>query len=175
MQRQVVSRTVAFPDQRSGPWEVEVRFGAIAGRVECIGIDIHPLADPPTDPLTTAVVRQVNLSALIDRAREDADLDLQRLVLPRKGFGVRLDTLRDAGLGPLAIRRPRPGPKPKSREHYEEVARVYLSSPRTPTRAVKEHFTVSDSTAAKYVAGARQRGLIAPTTRGKRSGSPTNE
>ena len=143
--------------------------------MECIDIHIHPLADPPNDPLTTAVVRQVNLSALIDRARVESDLDLHRLVLPRSGIGDRLGEQRDTGTGLLAERRPRPGPKPMGREHYEEVARVYLSSPRTPTKAVKEHFTVSDSTAAKYVAGARWRGLIASATRGKRSGASSAE
>jgi hypothetical protein len=121
------------------------------------------------------VVRQLNLSALIDRAREDTDDELLRLALPRQGFGVSLDTLRGIGLGPLGVSRKQPGPKPKNREHYEEAARVYLAAPRNPTQAVREHFHVSESTAAKYVNGARQRGLIAPTTRGRRSGRPTDD
>jgi transposase len=57
-------------------------------------------------------------------------------------------------------------------EHYAEVAEVYRTAYRlqqSPTQAVADQFKVEKSTAAKYVARARERGLLPQTSRGKPS------
>lgn len=53
--------------------------------------------------------------------------------------------------------------------HLSEVVAVYQQATAQgegPTRAVSNHFNVAHSTAAKWVMGARRRGLLAPTTPG---------
>lgn len=54
-------------------------------------------------------------------------------------------------------------------EHWAEVAEVYREGWQrgTPTKAVAEHFTVSKSTAAKWVARCRTLGLLPVTSKGK--------
>ena len=61
------------------------------------------------------------------------------------------------------------------REHYCKVANVYYRAWRKgdpPTQAVADYFTVSYSTAARWVRECRkpQRGLLGPTRRGKAGG-----
>jgi hypothetical protein len=51
-----------------------------------------------------------------------------------------------------------------------EVAAVYRQAwkrGRPPTEAVADHFTISQSAAAKRVSRARQAGYLPPTTRGR--------
>jgi hypothetical protein len=66
----------------------------------------------------------------------------------------------------------RSGPKGLGLDHYEEVARIYLTAPtRMPTVAVKDHFGVEITTANKWIERARHvYGLIPKTTPGKPSG-----
>lgn len=52
-------------------------------------------------------------------------------------------------------------------EHLESVAKVYTRAAmrgEPPTRAVASHFSVSHSTAAKWVGHARARGAMSPVT-----------
>ncbi len=62
---------------------------------------------------------------------------------------------------------------PGSVSGLAEVARVYDEAWRAgkpPTKAVAEHFVISDSAAAKRVSRARVAGLLPETTRGRPSG-----
>ncbi len=54
-------------------------------------------------------------------------------------------------------------------EHFRQVAAIYSSAVKAPTKAVAEAFNVSHSTAAKWVAKARELGLLGQTTPGVRS------
>jgi hypothetical protein len=164
-----VTRSQPFPNPSAGPWEVEVRFGVVQGRIGCVGLEIRPLGGTPLEPLSATIVRSIRLRRLIADALVDAGPDLQRLAGVRRKYGASLGDMRKVGLGPLADDRKRPGPKPKDRAHYEQVAEIYLSAPDAPTKAVAQRLHASRSTASKWVAGARQRGLIPPTTQGRRS------
>jgi hypothetical protein len=69
------------------------------------------------------------------------------------------------------------GRRPLPRSHYENVAAVYrqaLSDNQDPTQAVKEHFTISKSQAAKWIYRCRRYplNLLDPTVRGRRAGGP---
>lgn len=58
-------------------------------------------------------------------------------------------------------------------EHYEAVAKVYAEAHANrhhPTQAVQEHYSVSKSQAAKWVAAARRKGFLAPTRQGVPAG-----
>ena len=66
-------------------------------------------------------------------------------------------------------RRPRRG-SPITEENLREVARVYreaLKRGDPPTQAVADGMNVARSTAARWVAAARKRGLLGPAMRGK--------
>ena len=58
-------------------------------------------------------------------------------------------------------------------EHLAEVARVYREAWEAgehPTMAVRDHFGVSHSTAARWVGQARQKGKLRPPAEGSRGG-----
>ena len=51
----------------------------------------------------------------------------------------------------------------------DQVARIYKANvDRNPNKAIELHFGVAQRTAAEYVSRARKRGLLPPTTRGKK-------
>lgn len=146
-----------------------MRLGAVSGRVECIGIDVRPTSNEPSEPLTTGVLRQLRLSAFVDEVREEADeeiLDLAGLRLP-----ATLSTLRKGGVGPLAVTHRSPGRPSLPLSTYERVAEIYLTESK-PREKIMAEFHIGTSAASNYIRGARDRGLIAPTTRGRRSGAP---
>ena len=66
-------------------------------------------------------------------------------------------------------RRPRRG-SPITEDNLLEVARVYREAVKhgdPPTQAVADGMNVARSTAARWVAAARTRGLLGPAMRGK--------
>ena len=82
-------------------------------------------------------------------------------------------------LGRIAEVTPTPGrpgrPPLYSRDHFERVADVYsraLLAGEPPTKAVSDVFSVSKSTAAKWVARCRELELLRDTDRGKPAGRP---
>lgn len=65
---------------------------------------------------------------------------------------------------------PKRGGRDLGDAHYAEVAEVYRAAARVgqpPRKAVAEHFTVSESSAAKKIARARERGFLPKTSRGR--------
>lgn len=155
---------------------VEVRFADIEGELVCIGVEIGPkLSDEEVfvavnqddlRPIAAAEMR-VPLRRLVDRA-------LQSAVMVRAGSGdfapdhealaQDLGRLRSAQAQP----RKRTGRPPAYQpDHFAEVARVYTEHKRgggrAPTKAVQEHFVVTKSTAAKWVARAREMQLLEPS------------
>lgn len=69
------------------------------------------------------------------------------------------------------------GRRPLPRSHYEKVAAVYLEAlhdNQDPTQAVRDHFIISKSQAAKWIYRCRRPplNLLDPTTRGRRAGGP---
>jgi len=149
---------------------IEVRFAEVDGRLICIGLEIGPHL---VDDLKFVNVVEGDLRPL---AATDARFPLRRIVdaaLPaavmvRAGTGDHAKDVerfnRDLGVLQRAQAEPRKRigrPPIYSREHFEEVARVYSehlkAGGRTPTKAVQEHFGpgVTKSTAAKWVARAK--------------------
>ena len=160
---------------------VEIRLGVLDGRVECVGMSIHPGAEGIREPLGTAALRRLRLGSFIDRARNDSVMEFVHLLGPKPDgkprFGYGLGELKQIGVGPLARDTRRgPGRPALSPALLDEVARIYLDhqSNRTPTMAVSKKMKVSRSTAARYVARARAEGLIGRTSRGRISGPATS-
>jgi hypothetical protein len=115
-----------------------------------------------------AVEDVVRLAILVeDRTPEEHEalLHLARAVDRRRAGPNVLEGEVLASVRRRTTRRPR---RRVTDELLATVARVYRDrvDEGAPTRAVAEEFTVSHSTAARYVAQARERGLLGRTTAG---------
>jgi hypothetical protein len=97
------------------------------------------------------------------RRRNEAGMDMPPISMDRE-----LSDLVEVAMGRKRSRRVIPGSRPGRRghpdEHYEEIAARYtamvLQGERYPTKRLSEHYHVSRSTAAGWVRGARERGLL---------------
>ena len=137
-----------WPNERTGPWKIELHWAVVDERAECIGVTVTSDYDygpargrnARLRPLRTTEWREINPSTFIeeDRGGLAEMLPPIQAVTYRKPPGMSADTL-----GML-----------------REVARVYRAAGRKPTKAVAGHFTISDSAAAKRVARAREIGLL---------------
>jgi hypothetical protein len=162
-----------WPDAKRGPWQIQFAWGVLKGRSECIGVEIRSAGEPL--PLTTTLLRDIPLATLIDRDRasQSAKEQVTHLLaaeIRQKGKGfhfvsvpVHTPASRKGG------RRPLYGP-----QHFQEVAKVYAETwqlgRKAPTTAVAERWHVTPSTAAKWVARARQMRLLGPTEQGHAGG-----
>lgn len=166
-----------WPDD-DGDLEVTLHFAEGEGRGECIGVDLRtfrwagdpypPRKLPGSEPrpLTTADLRGLRLGELVERGRASV-------------FRALTEPSRDAewdeapwAAGQLEPWQPRGRGRPPlyGPEHFAEVARVYrdaFARGRKPTRAVAQRFSVTQATAAKWVARSRQMGYLPPTARGR--------
>ena len=150
---------------------VEPRFAEIEGRLVCIGLQIGPsvkdevfqnVEEEDLKPLRAAEIR-LPLRELIDRALEIGTMS--RKVEPGSDpYEVAVDmlSLLDAS---RAEGSKRPGrPRLHGSEHFAKVAAIYrnhlASGGRAPTKAVAQHFKTTKSTAAKWVARARELGEL---------------
>jgi hypothetical protein len=160
---------------RRGLPPLTLSFAEVDGRVECvrleIGANLENRVEPDPKPLTSSLLRKVNLGQLVAEARRDYLKGIRSLD-------------REAGIDP-AILAPhlaaaershevRPGGRARlDRAELELVAEVYLQAHRRrepPTKAVAQAFYLSRTGAAKRVAKARALGLLPKTTKGKAKG-----
>jgi len=149
------------------------------------------------EPITATVLREIPLGSVIKLARDRAWLShagshvepgerlrdaLQRTEAQEiktieewRTLLERAQRLSGAagGLEDLV----RPGRPKRGRryppDHWRGVAAVYAAAYRegdNPTSAVKNHYSISQSTAAKWVARARTEGYLGPTVKGRPGG-----
>lgn len=163
-----------WPDVDNGPLWLGVHLNERAGVADVVGIELWteppgdarqslgPAADMADDllpwepiPLRGHQIRQVSLTAIRDQVAR---------VLASSGESARFP-------GPLyALRPPKRGRAPiYPPAHFARVAGVYgravADRSRSPTVAVAQAWTVSRSTAAKWVMRARADGLIPPVAK----------
>jgi len=164
------------PVRAHGPWLVTLHWDEVNGRLECVHFEIRHGTGPR--PVTTTLLRQLNLGRQITRWRRQLVIDAD-MVLDEDAADLFSPELRSymAETKRLAEgRRRRHGP-----DHYAEVAAVYSIAYRNgepPTKAVADHFTqqrgkrVPRSTAAKWVMKSRELGMLPPTTQRRPIGQP---
>ena len=173
MAREEGRRDTLWPDPLHGPWLVEVFFWLIDGRVECIKFTVSPAPGEPNRPVTNSVLRAV--APVIGELRERHKVGLRKLArigtTPqlRKRAAAELQRF-DAPKNGRGGRPPLYGPS-----HFVEVAEIYGNGGNRPTGAVAEHFNVSSSAAAKWVAKARLLKLLPPASNGRGGGFPLPE
>ena len=183
----VIRSIRGWPDEVKGPYRIEIHLAIIRGRLECVGLLIGHLAGWPPDedpskakelaeprPIPASLLRQISLPDLIGDDFLPIILADEAASDPAQWLEGYQDTPQRAAraLASLEARGARRGRKGHPPEHFVEVAAVYRDAyrfRRPPTQAVADHWTVSKSTAAKWVAKARDRGLLPPTSRGKPS------
>jgi hypothetical protein len=172
-----VAVSMRWPDDE-GDLEVTVHLAVVEGRAEPVGLDLRTfrrtgperpsraLPGARMRPITTYDLRGLRLAEIVAEARRRV---ASALLAPTGDeewdatpwAGGLEEAWTPAGRG----RPPLYGP-----EHFREVAEVYRSAfaiGMPPTLAVAKRFTVTKSTAAKWIAKARALGLLPPTTRGR--------
>ena len=183
-------------DDEQGPWYVTLDFGSVNGRLECVGLHLTPADDAHPKILNTRVLRLLPLSRLaqVGRARLVNRAFVQafapRKVFDELGMEFSLDeslaallwfadenALAQEPVLPIPVERSsRRGRKPRfGADHYSTVAGQYSDAWRNglnPTAEVAALHHVSKSTAAKWIATARQLGYLPPTERGQSRGNP---
>jgi hypothetical protein len=135
------------------PWDISVKLTEVDGIPQITSLRLEPRTLDVNIPAADAVVTS-------DRVRRLPLQQLGRLgaeVLRGKASAESLDAIFTAE----SVQRPQIREHPP--EHYEEVARVYLAALEAkvrPTGAVAERWGVGRSMASRYVATARERGLL---------------
>jgi len=169
-----------WPDEHTGPWLIQVMWAPVNGRREPVGLEIRscrgrddpwppelPACDQSPPVLTTTVLRKLPFATIVaDLRRENAegDIGFYDSLEGQPGFDrATLQRLKAAAAAEMAAPRRETG-------QLSEVAAVYRQAwedGRSPTQAVADHFSISQSAAAKRVSRARQVGYLPLTTRGR--------
>jgi hypothetical protein len=162
--------------------EVRLRFAEVDGRLVLATVEIGARFDDPDapdpEPIRTSHLRKLPLARLVEaqlRTREsyaDALETLRQDPKMTETYRRRAAKMRTQVAATRTQARKR-GRRPLySREHFERVAKIYGVAYETgaPTREVAEVMGVARSTANKWVARARQMGLLNPTEPRKAGG-----
>lgn len=178
---------ISGPDPITGPWNLRFHWAEIGGRMECVGLDVRSFrTDPVTGsplplakgeeltPVTTALLRQIPVGREIKRSRKMAAATASYAAAGRPGSN------RKARRSATTIARTFREPTGKySKEHFLEVASVYAEAwenHESPARAVADHWSVTATTAGKWVSIARNgHGFLEPTERRKSNGRLTGK
>lgn len=158
-------------DDLPGVASIDVTIAVRDGRAVCDSITINAA---PDGAVTTDALREIPMKALVNKIAIDRAyaMDLppdhwltnaapgQRIFMP---LSAASEAVQAAAERTLSSRRRRITP-----EFLAEVAEVYRGALDTgaPTVAVKDHFNVSHSTAARYVDKARKGGLLGGAKQG---------
>lgn len=164
-------------------WRVVVHWGWVEGRLECTGIGVTQDHGGPV-PLTAATLRRLKLGDVVRRARqkrydeeggsllaayraaEAGDQENQHLL---EVVSPSLIESVAQSVEPFVVRRPG-RPKEYDDEHYRSVAHIYseaLAAGLPPLQAVVRKWHASQATASRWVARARELGMLPKTTPGK--------
>lgn len=142
-----------------------------AGRPRCIGVEAR--AYDGGDPITAQALR-IPIGRLGSRAMR-APMIVTRLGEILEGGGLKLVAPTRAEREDIyaqyreGARRPRRG-SPITDENLRAVAELYrraLSEGDPPTKTVCEEFHVQRATASRWIAKARERGLLGPASPGR--------
>lgn len=167
-----------------GRWLIVLSWSVLRGRVECVGVELRSyhqddaadgfswgrlekdLGDPR--PVTATLWREFAIGSVIDKGKRDARTTVERMLAASPPLRPRLEK-------ESSMWRPSGGRPPEySPAHFVKVADTYADAwrrgGRNPTQVVAQKFHVSHSTAAKWVARARTKGLLGPTEKGRAGG-----
>lgn len=153
-----------WTDSNGMRWRYALTWEPVDGRIECTRLELAALDG---QPVTSSALRAFPIGAFLARGRRK-QRDLALWVADAVP-GRRAEALAQATAW-SAARDGQPGPKGYAPKHYVKVAEVYRREALVggrPRLAVAEHFTVTPSAAAKWIAKARAMGLLPPGRKGK--------
>ncbi len=171
-----------WPDEQRGPWLINVNWGEVGGRWECVHFEIRSYRTPGEEwakalpdrregtgaaVLTATTWRQIPIGRVIEELRRRRIDENTRWLRSVKRRGAVPEWMVKSGEEALAMWS---APLPKEGAGLEQVAAVYRAAwreGRPPTQAVARHFQLSSSAAAKRVARARAAGLLPATSQGR--------
>lgn len=163
-------------------WMLFYRLKRIAGRSECVGLDIrsHPDGEHPERPLRALTLRELDFAGRLARARRAALPAIARLEDLGRRLGADVTDLRDEA----AVMRQDDGTKTSrhsryGREDLERVAakygKAYADGSMSPTQYAADDLGIPYNSAAKLVQRCRKEGLLPKTERGvARASEPSN-
>lgn len=153
----------------------EVDGSAVCARLE-LGASFDHTDEPDPEPLTTAALRSIPLSGLIEEAATRYAALLRDVI--RMEWESAAEAKKRLPVAEKGLEKPKKPGRPKmygegadttlggDPDRYEKVAAIYNSERqagnRAPNRAVAQSFDVSKSCAAKWVSHSRKLGLIPP-------------
>lgn len=164
-------------------WTVVVEWGEIDGRVEAVGMHLRQAA-PPQRPVTAVTWRRVKVGQVVARARRqryeemggglveayraaEAGDEINQHLLEEFAPGT-IDEIEREASRPHVRGRGRPPEYDDA--HFAKIARIYSEAVEAglkPLQAVITTQHVSKPTASRWVARARELGMLSPTTPGK--------
>lgn len=184
-----VLSAVEYPPTPDRPWTVRCTFGLLDGKAAVLAVEVYAVApaaiaeamdadwpalhhQPPGTHAVTSVGLRLPLGSMLTaylrkhrRAARVVAASPRFSSAARRSAARHVEAIRPPGRPPLY-----------GREHFEQVASVYLEAlaeGRPPTGAVAEKFMVSRSAAAKWVSTARERwGLLPRTSKGRSAAWP---
>lgn len=183
---------VEYPSTEERPWALRLTYGLVGGVPAVVGVEMYAVepkeireavtgwpdfmrgVPKPAHPITAVGIR-LPLGRLLSeyvnrRRRTDAILAEAH---PMSGIpaALRREASRRLRALDATAKAKSPGrPQLYDSAHFKRVASCYERGLPTGTRAVAEEFNVSKSAAAKWVARARELGLLPATVRGRPSG-----
>ncbi len=144
-----------WPDQYS-PWSFRVEWHAIDGRAECTSLEV---VSKPPQPVTSHLLRELYryINGPLRQQRASSVEHLAR----HAGNEVAERARRQVDV--YGDRAGKPGPKPRSLGHYEQVAELYVEArghgvPTAPF--IAERMMASPSTVRNWLQRCRELGLI---------------
>jgi hypothetical protein len=190
----VHSPPVLWPNSANGPFEVRLLLQEVQDRIDCVGIDIRPAPGSAPSALFSSKLRKLPLGQMLDDARRSYVQHLSDLAAEQSEEIVGQVGQPDERAEQIGDVSPLPkitkmriedlfashegGRPPYDDEHYRNVAAAYTAASKAgdyPTKAVKNAFNVNKSTAAKWVATCRKKGLLPPPMRGEVSVEPVSD
>lgn len=161
---------MTFPVKRKGrQWWAEADMKIVRGRWECVELRILPMKTASPEPITSTLLRSLDLPGQIQKYR-DTQVDFMAAPVAELTEGEK----RDRETTPATERGARTGRPPEY--DLTEVARVYIEAHARrahPTKAVHHHLRkvtgdlrVTRNAAAQAVRRARKQGLLSPTPPG---------
>lgn len=189
---------VGWPDVRRGPWFIAGHWAEVDGRPEVVGLELWKGVEPngvhaassyrrvkgvPLEGVGASDLKALPVAAILARLWEhqrrqvEAQVDQAEERLAQGDLSESHRQMWELVREQEATTQFRGERSSRARRddeaHFAEVAAIYRQAHqnrRPPTKAVAEEFTVSHSTATKWVARARGMGLLGPTKPGKAGG-----
>lgn len=152
-----------WPHVRRGPWVIELTWGLVEGRVECVGFSVEAVGRKQA--VTSTILRSIPLASLIEERRAERERWLRLSPGQAQRHEEFAEKVRSFGIKYREVPARRRGGRPRIElDQLAEAAEVYDNALQrgdsAPTRSVAEHFGMARSTAAKWVMRAREEGLL---------------